>query len=272
MEAKDSVDRLHDIVDRCYQEISARLQALELRELQRMSLAASVLENIELVSSNDLLEERLQGLNPNIVLNPEDDTFVPEFLDELKRSWVYRRNSAFRLSTYSSDRHSTTWSCLSSLSLSEVSNISVFNLAVTVEDVNNRQRMSQTWTNDFEILMQRSVPRSLVSGLIAQSTQHGSPDRILPKPDDGTSSIVTVTETPGTLVTEPPREEPSTPTFAAFTGSKSLPDEEPLIHPRENSYEGDYSCKGCGKVRHLALLSIILHCYFSAHSSDLTVF
>ena len=35
---------------------------------------------------------------------------------------------------FSSDRYSTTWSCLSALSLSDVSDISVINLAITVEE------------------------------------------------------------------------------------------------------------------------------------------
>ena len=35
-EAKDSFDRLYAIVERCYEDMSSRVQALEMRELQRM--------------------------------------------------------------------------------------------------------------------------------------------------------------------------------------------------------------------------------------------
>lgn len=237
--------------------MSARLYALETRELQRISLAASALGDGELVSSNGLLETPWQGLSPNTVPALENNIVVPEFVGELKRSWVYRRNSAFRLSTYSSDRNSTTWSCLSSLSLSEVSNISVLDLAVTVEDFNTPQRLSQTWSNDPKIPM-HPVPAALVPGSIANSHQHALRHMILlspSEPDDEPSSMTTVTASFGVPSREQLSDGSSTPTLTTSTGFDNLPNQEPLTNPPEQIFYIPYPCKGCGEVSHFALLS-----------------
>ena len=147
MEAKSSVDRLHDMVDKCYQEMSSRVHALELRETQRMSGLLSLP-----MSNDDPIGDNIGDMSSTIldsepVIVGEGDMAGSEFWEELKRSRVYRRNSAFRVSTFSSEKHSTTWSFLSGLSMSEVSNFPVVNLAVTLGDVENPHRLSQTWSN-----------------------------------------------------------------------------------------------------------------------------
>ena len=147
MEAKSSVDRLHDIVEKCYQEMSSRVHALELKELQRKSCALSIPVGEEAILDNTVLEHSQPALDPHIAAVREDSLVASEYVEELKRSWVYTRNSAFRVSTFSSDRGSTTWSCLSRLNMSEISTCSVINLAITLDDIENSQRSIQTWSN-----------------------------------------------------------------------------------------------------------------------------
>ena len=183
-EAKDSVDRLYALVERCYQDMSSRVQALETRELQRMhdeSLttpgddAASIVTTIEnaprqggttATDGNEEPFDLAEGLRRSQVYNPTGahQAYVAfNFTEDLQKSWVYRRNGAFRVSTCSqltTGACSTTWSCLSDLSMAEVSNISVINLAISVDEVNNPQRSSQTWSNGNvrpEMHLQRST-------------------------------------------------------------------------------------------------------------------
>ena len=86
-----------------------------------------------------------------------------DFTEDLQKSWIYRRNGAFRASTcsqWTTSAYSTTWSCLSNVSIAEVSNISVINLAISVDEVYSPQRSSQTWSNGNvrpEMHLQRST-------------------------------------------------------------------------------------------------------------------
>ncbi|KAL8898260.1 MAG: hypothetical protein Q9207_006802 [Kuettlingeria erythrocarpa] len=150
IEAKDSVDRLHGMIERCYQEMSSRVEALELRALQHTdgssthhqfeSDTASVM-NIK-GPSTDALMRRLASTS-----SIDRPTF--DFTKILQRSWVYRRNDGLnpsRLSMYSRDTCSMAWSCLSGISMAEISNISVIGLPILVEEVYNHLRYSQTWS------------------------------------------------------------------------------------------------------------------------------
>jgi hypothetical protein len=141
------VDRLYTLVNTCYDDMSSRLSALETKQNQLANSAstirpeedtASILTTIPGPSSHDI----------TLAVNSEIETH--DFTEVLQRSWVYARNKAFQSSIYSlstTDAHSTKWSCFSGLSMAEVSNLSVLNLAITVNEVCNPSRSSQTWSS-----------------------------------------------------------------------------------------------------------------------------
>lgn len=138
---------MHGIVQMYYQDMSARLHALELRNVQQSRYPTSTQEDVDPSSSSSYMADLRLGSAAESLPALECDSTDHDYTEELSRSRVYSRNAAFRMSTFSSDHYSTTWSCLSALSLSDVSNISVINLAITVKEVNNPQRLSQTWSN-----------------------------------------------------------------------------------------------------------------------------
>lgn len=142
------MDRLQDIVESCYREMSSRVHALETRDLERMSYVQSIGVDRDSISDQQLLEYSRSSFDPDIGTDLRADMFPCQYLEELQKSWVYRRMSAFRHSTFTSSQYSTKWSCLSALTMSDVSNISVINLAINVDEVKNSQRLSQTWSND----------------------------------------------------------------------------------------------------------------------------
>lgn len=195
-EAKISVDHLHDLMSRCYEEMSHRVQALELGELQRLIQNNSASDE-DLHLDTAFAENTPPGLDPHKGPALENEMVTTGFMEELKRSWVYSRNSAFRSSTFPSDQTSTRWSCLSRLSLSEISNISVINLAISVEEVKNPKRQSQTWSNDPYSSAGIAIQRVLQRDSILISDQSSSPSR-LPLPldelDDEACSVETMTD------------------------------------------------------------------------------
>ena len=102
-----------------------------------------------------LIDAVSPDLSSGAMIDISNNNVMPNFLTELKDSWVYGRTSAFRMSTFSTGRHSTTWSCLSTLRLSQLSEISVYSLMITENEVINGHRLSQTWSND-QVLPKRS--------------------------------------------------------------------------------------------------------------------
>lgn len=146
-EAKRAVDRMHTNVHMYYQEMSARLHALELRNAQQSGYPISMQEDVNSACNPSYIAELRPGSAAELVSALECDSKDHDYTKDLSQSWVYSRNAAFRMSTFSLDHYSTTWSCLSALSLSDVSNISVINLVITVEEVDNPQRLSQTGSN-----------------------------------------------------------------------------------------------------------------------------
>lgn len=144
-EAKDSVDRLQALVERCYKEISSRVQALEDLGFQKR-------ESVDWMSGDETeslatIHAHPPGLNSEESIDSEIVRF--DFLDDLERSRVYRRNKAFRksvISALTNSVYSLGWSFLSDLSMAEVSNISVINLGVTEGETFNPRRPSQTWS------------------------------------------------------------------------------------------------------------------------------
>lgn len=131
-EAKTSVDRLHQLVEQCYSEISSRVQALEVLNLQKNNRSWTSKDDTESLAT---IRAHRPDLSAEGIMESELEHF--DFLDELQRSRVYQRNEAFRTSVIS---------FFSDLSMAEVSNISVMNLAVFEGEVFNPGRTSQTWS------------------------------------------------------------------------------------------------------------------------------
>lgn len=152
MEAKSSVDRLHEMIERCYQEMSSRLGALESRE-SRLSDGFLTCHQQESDTSSVRTIKAAPSQIAQSELDPTTsrDILTSDFTDILQKSWVYRRNKALDVSCsslYSRDTCSMAWSCLSDLSLAEVSNISIIGLPISVDEVCNPLRSTQTWSNN----------------------------------------------------------------------------------------------------------------------------
>lgn len=126
--------------------MSSRVQALEIQGTQQTEDEALAVE--------DDTASILTATNCNPP--PMDHTaniflWDTDFTEELQKSWVYRRNKAFRgsvISALTSSVYTTGWSFFSDLSMAEVSNISIINLAITRDEVFNPRRSSQTWPNN----------------------------------------------------------------------------------------------------------------------------
>ena len=144
-EAKNSVDRLHALVEQCYKEMSSRVQALEVLDMPRSGNADWMLGDDQ--ESLATIHAHPPDLSSEDSVKSESVLF--DFSDELQRSRVYRRNQAFResvISALTNSVYSLGWSFFSDLSMAEVSNISVINLAITEGETFNPQRYSQTWS------------------------------------------------------------------------------------------------------------------------------
>ena len=130
--------------------------------MQRMSDAHSIMSGEDIFpKESSVREPQFSFRNAGGALVLPDENEATEYLDELKASWVYRRNAAFESSTFSLDHYSTTWSCISARSMAEISNISVINLAITIDDVLNTQRAFQTWSNRHTVSSQHSQAFSM---------------------------------------------------------------------------------------------------------------
>ncbi|KAI4104966.1 MAG: hypothetical protein LQ339_003583 [Xanthoria mediterranea] len=152
LEAKSSVDRLHATIERCYQEMSSRIEALELRN-GRSSDGYPLHHRSESDTSSVMTIEGPKSVSskPERASNTPNGILASEFTEILRKTWVYRRNKALDVSgssLYSRDTCSMTWSCLSDLSWAEVSNISVIDLPISVDEVHNPLRSSQTWSKN----------------------------------------------------------------------------------------------------------------------------
>ena len=137
IEAKDSVDRLCSLVEKHYQEMSQRLLALEQPELEEVYGGQH--------SDDDTV------LTPGVYLNPgtrpssrthepgsrKSLLLKPDFTEDLETSRVYRRLPNWRSSMLSvcTGTRSASWSILSGLSLTDISNISVINLVITTDEL-----------------------------------------------------------------------------------------------------------------------------------------
>ena len=143
-EAKVSVDRLHALVEKFYKEMSSRVQALEVLNTQKRGDA-------EWMSEDDTESLATIHARPPDMISEEPIESEPvrfDFTDDLQKSRVYRRNQAFResvISAITNSVYSLGWSFFSDVSMAEVSDISVINLAITERETFNPRRSSQTW-------------------------------------------------------------------------------------------------------------------------------
>ncbi|KAL9628464.1 MAG: hypothetical protein Q9164_007266 [Protoblastenia rupestris] len=175
VEAKDSVNRLCNLMETCYQDMLSRVQALECATLPGVN------SDIPAFSEEDVVSNRMVS-GPNLNSNSETAQGVTRigsftFTKDLQRSWVYRRNKAYQgsiLSGRTSELGSTRWSMLSDLSAAEVSNISVINLPITADELRSVYRsVSRPTTADQQQSVHDSAPtRPLISNHDYTSRQH----------------------------------------------------------------------------------------------------
>ena len=143
-EAADSMNRLHALVERSFEEMSSRVRALEILDIQNNG-------NADLMSVGDAQSRAtIRAHRPDVSYEAAIDsqTVHFDFLDDLQNSRVYRRNQAFRRSTCSAltvSAYSVGWSFLSEMSMAEISKISVINLAIIEGELFNPERSLQTW-------------------------------------------------------------------------------------------------------------------------------
>ena len=145
-EAKHSVDRLHTLVEHRYQEMTSRVQALKVPDLQKNDDAIRMLED----DTESFAAIHAQPPHSSYGEAVESELARCDFENDLQRSRVYRRNQAFRgsiISQLSRSVYSLGWSFFSDLSMAEVSNISVIHLAITESEILNPNRSLQTWSS-----------------------------------------------------------------------------------------------------------------------------
>ena len=141
-EAKESVDRLHALVEKCYSDMSSRVQALEVPNMQQNDACWTLEGDTDFLAT-------IHASRPNVRSQEIMESGLGDFdfSDELQRSRVYRRNRAFRksvISALTNSVYSLGWSYFSDLSVGGVSDVSVINLAVFKEEVFNPGRALQT--------------------------------------------------------------------------------------------------------------------------------
>lgn len=151
LEAKFSIDRLHVLMEDYHKDMVSRVQDLEQRERRWLGDESSILEQDDSASIKTVTGNAPDFSSFEFGFAESGSLTDIGFIEDLENSWVYKRNGVCRetASAFSiTDAHSTTWSCLSSLSVAEVSNISVINLPITVNEVFNSWRFSQTWSGN----------------------------------------------------------------------------------------------------------------------------
>ena len=244
-EATDSMDRLHALVERFYEEMSSRVRALEVEDMENR-------DNAGLISVDDAESiTPIRGHRPDVSFEAAIDsqTVHFDFLNDLQNSRVYRRNQAFRRSTISAltvSLYSMGGSFLSGMSMAEISNISVMNLAIIEGELFNPGRPSQTWS------AQRNKGDSTDSHV---DPQHTLPFKVTYHPVGANTSAVSGPECqPASMEIQPQnpaRDGSSLSTSHSFTNPE-LPTQVNSSSGRpESLMEQDdkcYACKGCGKV------------------------
>ena len=160
MAARASIDRLHHMIERHYQDMTSRVELLESGGLQTL---AEFQTDSDIQGDDFSIMTVKDGPLPTsqVASSLPAEITSREFAETLERSWVYRRSNALdasRLSIYSKDHCSMAWSSLTGVSWAEVSNISVIGLPIMFDEVYNHSRSRQTWSGN------RTDPRDLVGG------------------------------------------------------------------------------------------------------------
>ena len=152
LEAKFSIDRLHVLMEDYYKDMVSRVQDLEQRERRWLGDESLTLNQDDSVSIRTDIGNSPDFSSFEFGFAESGSVHQVSFIEDLENSWVYKRNGVCRetASTFSiTDAHSTTWSCLSSLSVAEISNISVISLPITVNEVFSSWRFAQTWSGNL---------------------------------------------------------------------------------------------------------------------------
>ena len=242
VEAKDSVERLHVLVEQCYKEMSSRVRALEVLDTQERGDA-------DWISGNDAESLATFHAHPLDLSSEESIESEPvrlDFMDDLQKSRVYRRNRAFResvISALTKSMYSLGWSFFSDLSTAEVSDISVINLPITEGETFNPQRSSQTWSarpNDGN-----------PSGRYTDNSRDGQRTQLnrvfrRPAPENGLAmSYSRWGRWPASTQTQQPSLPtlPRTDPLDRLVQSDSSPQS---VEPRDDDLI--YTCKGCGEI------------------------
>ena len=124
-------------------ETASRVRAREILDIQKDDESLILEDDTEsqttiYAQSSDLSSERIVKL---------EDTPL-DFSHELQKTRVYRRSQGSQgsVSALTKSTYSVGWSCLSDLSMVEVSDTSVFNLAITEREASNPRRSTQIWS------------------------------------------------------------------------------------------------------------------------------
>lgn len=284
-EARDSVGRLHTLVEECYKEMSSRVQALEVLNMQKRGDA-------EWMSEDDTESLATIHAHPPNIISEEPIESEPvrfDFTDDLQKSRVYRRNQAFResvISALTNSVYSLGWSFFSDLSMAEISDISVINLAITERETFNPQRSSQTWSaqpNDgastsppdpylceykdgqrthlFEIIHKsnpaNNFPITLERWPASTKTQQQDlpGDHALPPSRSLEDRNIAPRSEPNNRSTDdeattlnPPPKDPSNSVLPSQVQLDWSPQSHELVQCEAAYDEAAYPCKGCGKV------------------------
>ncbi|KAL8765775.1 MAG: hypothetical protein Q9209_007239 [Squamulea sp. 1 TL-2023] len=157
-ETKKSVDRLNGLIERCYEGISSRIGNLECCERQQQQHHRDSLPYLPDLEDDtaSIITVTASTYHNNVSellssVTSMDTIRTYDFTEALRNSQVYRRNNALdstRLSVFSRDTCSMSWSCFSGMSLAEISNLSVIDLPITTDELWNplRSGSSQTWS------------------------------------------------------------------------------------------------------------------------------
>ena len=125
--------------------MSSRVRALELLNVHKTGDAAS----LSGTEADSLATHRAHPPHLSFEKDIGSEFVQLNFSDDLQVSRVYRRNQAFcnsENSLVTDSAYSLGWSFFSNLSMAEVSNISVINLAIVEGELFNPRRSSQTWS------------------------------------------------------------------------------------------------------------------------------
>ena len=223
--------------------MSSRVRALEILDIQNRG-------NADLMSVDDTESmATIRAHRPDVSYEAAIDSqpVHSDFLDDLQNSRVYRRNQAFRRSTFSAltdSVYSTGWSLLSGMSMAEVSDISVINLAIIDGELFNPRRSLQTWSTqrnkgestDSHVDRQHTLPFKDAHESVRASTSAAS------RPECRPASIDIQQQNParnGSSVSIPhPSVNPE-----LVTQVNSSPGTPESLMEQDN-----YSCRGCGEV------------------------